>query len=320
MTSAYVEYGARVAAPPPFTCREGHFQALIVDGVEASLNALCEKMLNGPADGAAHYTPIGEQLLILTGCFARVTSQAPGFSERGSARETQLSLWVPTCATYPQTSPKEGVNLCMVVPFIFVDNPMSLLGGREDFGYPKAMGQFAPTDALGTVVTLAAFGGDFAPTNQAAWCPLLELEGPQSAAARDAQEGWKSGPELVQLFSDRAGDAGPTAAATDLTLIGSLIEALLDGRAQQVFLKQFRDADSADTACYQAVVEAPVRVSNVRWRPSLHEWTLTIDHLDSHPIDTELGVKSQTTRLTYELDFDMSVGIGTIVAPPPATG
>ncbi|MGH2864997.1 MAG: hypothetical protein ACRDJX_07070, partial [Solirubrobacteraceae bacterium] len=119
----------------------------------------------------------------------------------------------------------------------------------------------------------------------------------------------------------RAGaGAGAGPAAGELGLIASLLEALLDGRVRQVFLKQFRDAGAADTACYQAVVEAPAQISNLRWCPSLSEWTITIHPLDSHPIANELGVADQTTRLTCQLDFDMTVGAGTVVSPaPPAS-
>jgi hypothetical protein len=312
----YVEYGARVAAPPPFICREGHFQALVFKGTSAPLTALCERMLNVPAAGACHYAPIGEHVLVLTGSFGSVASAAPGFSERGSVRETQLSVWVPTLAT--TTSPKAS-SVCMLVPYIFVDNPMSLLGGREDFGYPKAMGQFEPPSALGAKVALSAFGGDFAPGNQAAWHPLLELQGPQTDAAdASAEEDWKTGAELAQLIGD--GSAGPDAAASELGLIRSLIEALVDHTAQQVFLKQFRDVGSADTACYQAVVEAPVRVSNVRFCACVDDWTLTIHPLDSHPIGSELGLANQSTRLTYKLDFEMSVATGTILSPGLISG
>jgi hypothetical protein len=308
----YVEYGARVAAPPPFICREGHFQALLLEGASAPLTALCERMLNVPAAGACHYSPIGEHVLILTGSFGYVASQAPGFSERGSVRETQLSVWVPIRAT---TSSPESTSLCMLVPYIFVDNPMSLLGGREDFGYPKAMGQFEPANALGENVALSAFGGDFAPSNEAAWHPLLELAGPHGVSAPLPAASWKSGAELVELLADGS-DAGADGAAGELGLIKSLIEALLSKSVQQLFLKQFRDAGSADTACYQALVEAPVQVSNVRWCPSIEEWALTIHPLDSHPIGPELGLGNQRTRLSYRLEFDMSVGTGTIISPP----
>ncbi len=309
MSPEYVEYGARVAAPPPFICREGSFRALVFEGAHTALTALCDRMLNGPAGGACHYAPIGEHVLVLTGSFGSVASQAPGFNERGSVRETQLSLWVPTLAT--TTSPK-ATNLCMLVPYIFVDNPMSLLGGREDFGYPKAMGQFEPQSALGSTVTLTAFGGDFAPGNQAAWHPLLELVGPRSAGADASaeREDWKTGAELAGLIGD-----GSATGTAELGLIRSLIEALLDHTAQQVFLKQFRDAGSADTACYQAVVEAPVQISNVRFCAATDEWALTIHPLDSHPIGPELGLSNQSTRLTYQLEFDMTVGTGTIVSP-----
>jgi hypothetical protein len=313
VSSPYIEYGARVAAPPPFICRGGRFQAFVFKGDRSLLSELCERMLNGPAGGACHYAPIGEHVLILTGSFQSVASQAPGFSERGSVRETQLSLWVPALA---HTTSPERSSLCMLVPYIFVDNSMSLLGGREDFGYPKAMGQFEPPGALGATVALSAFGGDFEPDNQATWRPLLALQGPETTGAQPVGEAeeWKTAAELARLIGDASATSSDTA-TSEQGLIRSLIEALLDHTVQQVFLKQLRNAGRADTTCYQAVVEAPVHVSNVRFCPSFDEWTLTIHPLDSHPIGTELGLANQGTRLTFKLELDMTVGTGTIVSP-----
>jgi hypothetical protein len=320
MMPGYVEYGARVTAPPPFICREGQFQALVFEGTDAALSALCEKMLNVPAAGGALYSPIGRHVLVLTGSFAKVASQAPGFSERGSVRETQLSIWVPARASYPQRDPADRESLCMLVPYIFVDNPMSYLGGREDFGYAKAMGQFQPPSALGTRITLDAFGGDFATGNQASWLPLLEIEDPQAAAgshaALVASEEWKSGSELAALLGGGADPSDTAGAIASLGLLRDLLEGLFQGRTRQVFLKQFRDGGAAEQACYQALVEAPAQVENVRWRPSLREWKLTVNPLDSHPIAADLGLESQATRLSFDVAFDMTVATGTIVAPP----
>ncbi len=315
MKPPYVEYGARVTAPPPFSCHEGHFQALVLKGKSTSIVDLCERVLNQPAAGSAHYTPVGEHVLLLTGSFARIASQAPGFGARGSIKETQLSLWVPALANNPNTSPPQSDSLCMFVPYIFVDNPMSYLGGREDYGYPKALGQFEPHSGLGATISLNAYGGDFAASNQAEWRQLLKIEGPKATAAAVAGGAWKTGPELAALLGEAAGPTAAVQSPAILGLIWSLIEDLLEERGQQIFLKQIRDAGAADVACYQALVEAPVEVSNVQWRPSFSEWKLTVKHLDSHPIAADLGVESQTTRLTYEIKFDMNVGTGTIVAP-----
>ncbi|MGH2803384.1 MAG: hypothetical protein ACRDL4_10115, partial [Thermoleophilaceae bacterium] len=91
-------------------------------------------------------------------------------------------------------------------------------------------------------------------------------------------------------------------------------------RVGQVFLKQFRDAADGTRACYQSVVEAPVRVRRVRARPSAREWAVRIHPLDSHPIDQELGLADQRALLAFdvEIDFDVEDGIevGRVAARP----
>ena len=93
---------------------------------------------------------------------------------------------------------------------------------------------------------------------------------------------------------------------------------------RQVFLKQFRDAAEGTRACYQSVVEAPITVKRVSLRPSLRDWDLTIHHLDSHPIEQEIGIGSQRAAMAFDGELDMvvetGVEIGRVAAPPGAPG
>ena len=73
------------------------------------------------------------------------------------------------------------------MPYIFVDNPMSYLGGRETYGYAKTMGRFSPESGLGEAVSLQAYGGNFGRDEGAAWRDFLELEA--LGAARRAERG-----------------------------------------------------------------------------------------------------------------------------------
>jgi hypothetical protein len=204
---------------------------------------------------------------------------------------------------------------------VFVDNPMSYLGGRETFGYAKVMGRFDPALGLADHVTLEAFGGDFGRMEGADWRKFLELSSggqQRTPAQRPRHTGTMP---LVQLLM---GDGtqireGEDLVLGDLTLGSGLVGDLFAERMSQVFLKQFRDASDGKRACYQAVVEAPVQIQNVAYSLTERDWTLTVHPLDSHPIHTELGITTQQAQLALDMEIDFVVGngyeVGRVVAP-----
>jgi hypothetical protein len=89
----------------------------------------------------------------------------------------------------------------------------------------------------------------------------------------------------------------------------------LDKTAQQVFLKQFRDAESAGDACYRAIIESPVLVTEPSLQALGQEWQVTILGPRSHPIVEELGIESQPTSWTFELGMNLEIDVGKVVAP-----
>ncbi len=84
-----------------------------------------------------------------------------------------------------------------------------------------------------------------------------------------------------------------------------------------IFLKQFRDHADGNLACYQAVVEALVRVGAFRsagWLPGTYE--VAIESYASHPIVADLGLgsgKPPVVAAAY-LDFDFTMEDGKVVA------
>jgi hypothetical protein len=216
-------------------------------------------------------------------------------------------------------------RLVLAVPYIFVDNPMSYLGGRETYGYAKTMAQFEPADAVGEHVTMRAFGGNFGRDEGAAWRPFLEVEtlGAEDGTPQRALDGpaglvRRLVGELPALNSD-----GEIVLA-DLRLTAELVENMLAGEVHQLFLKQFRDAEDGTRAAYQSVVEAPCKILRVSNKLVGRDADVTIHQLDSHPIAQEMGVTSQRAQIVFDADLDMVVEHGLEVARPasalPASG
>lgn len=317
----YVEYGGRATAPSPFACQGGTMRSLLLDGDAAAIAGLVDRMFNVPAGSGIQYRSLGSQVLMMMGNFKRITSLTQPFDRWGAVRETQASFWIPVLAGHDLGGIFVAERLLMAVPYVFVDNPMSYLGGREDYGYAKVMARFDPALGLGDHVTMEVFGGDFGRSEGADWRDLLELSSGgqrRTPAQRPRHTGTMP---LVQLL---IGDGtlvqeGQELVLADLKLTSGLIDDLFAGRMSQVFLKQFRDAADGTRACYQAVVEAPVQIQRVEYSLTERDWGITVHPLDSHPIHTELGVASQQATIAFDMEIDFIVEngfeVGRVVAP-----
>jgi hypothetical protein len=95
-----------------------------------------------------------------------------------------------------------------------------------------------------------------------------------------------------------------------------LRKALLSGSFRMLFLKQFRDVVSADRACYQAIVEAPIEIRNYKEGVVAEDCQLTLHDLDSAPICRELGIPSGVSRVPLAFRVDLGgMGVGDPTVP-----
>src|SRR5262249_38985522 len=270
----YVEYGPRETAPAPFVAGGGNFLGLILKGKMKAIEDLCNKVLNKPFEGTNSpkspytYEPVSDVVVLFAGRWEGLSSTP--LNDRGSANEDELSLWVPV-----KKSDKRGneLGVCMMVPYMFVDNPMSLLNGREEYGYQKDYGKLWPSPMPGPTlppadsVAVEAFGGVFGPLNTADWVKVLRVDP------------WF--PALPVPTSRRAGSPFKATVLGDILCKG----------VNQVFLKQFRDTEVAGMACCQHLVEAPVRFVEPDVKLKLGQWRVQIQipSPSSHPITEDLG-------------------------------
>jgi hypothetical protein len=314
---AYVEYGGRATAPPDFHSVGGNLLGLLLRGDERKIRSLVERVYSEPAGHGIEYRSVGSRVLLLMGGFERVSSTTPPFDRWGSVSEILAAFWVPVLGGRRVGDLFLAERLCLAVPYIFVDNPMSYLGGRETYGYAKTMGQFTPPSGVAEHVTMHTFGGNFGTDQGAAWRPFLQID---ARGPRLAEVGPGAEEELIEEPGDivryLAGElpelgGGHEIMLADVKLAADLVEDMLAWRVRQLFLKQFRDATDGTRACYRSVVEAPVDVERFQIRPSALDWDLEIFPLDSHPIGQELGVGSQRAERAFHAELDMIVQEGT---------
>jgi len=100
-------------------------------------------------------------------------------------------------------------------------------------------------------------------------------------------------------------------------LAGGLLEfaaRFINDHIPLVFLKQFRDAQNTHKACYQRLIEAPLKVETFfEGGIFLNSYTLNIASLASHPLAQNLGLSGAEQKSTLgawmQVDFVLGNGI-----------
>jgi len=304
---AYVELDGGIVFRPPYLQADTFLSAWVIASDKAAQQRLLDQAFNAPSGGAVDYRAVTSHAILCFADIGKLSSLDPRDRGFGYTEEVDAVLWILAGAY------RGGVldHLVFYCPYIFVTNSFAMAAGREVFGYPKTIAWTKPP-------TSPADPGPL-------WAETMVLPryDPSTDLVRKrvltlSREGGEP-----DLLSFGAGDA----VAAVATLIERLLEAgveieatlllgmlgdLFSVKVAMVFLKQFRDASTPDRAAYQAIVEAPARVTAFRGAGLLPPgWTLEIERYDSlHPGEAlGLGAR-QSVDLGFWLDFDFALDLG----------
>jgi hypothetical protein len=195
----------------------------------------------------------------------------------------------------------------MYNPYLFIDNPIAMLTGREVFGFHKQAGWIElPADGAPSPVFCAEAFAAATTGPDAEWkrLPLLTLEGSKalvdpSAALTD-----------LDAVMSRLGKELPADALLypGLPMIEEFFRALSEGRGPLAFLKQFRDIENGALACFQAICSSEAQVTAFHSARLMLPGTLTLSPLANPNIARHLGIAPQgMTGFGVELSIDMSI-------------
>jgi hypothetical protein len=321
MSPRFVEYGPLITPPAPFRSVGTRLWGFFAQADPERLAALTERVFAATSGGAVQVTPLGAHVMLTWGRITSVGSLQPDWKDRGGVAEPQVVVWVPCVREEGGTRgpARPPSRLSVFVPFIWVDNAMSLATGRELFGYPKAWGWIGFPDEAPSgsapAWTLDAFGLDYAANAIAARHPLLRIERTRhEPAAESPAEPHRSALEVVRHAADALwGTLRPEHLLADAERIPALVEDLVRHEFPQLFLKQMRAVEDGEQACLQQITECWYRVRRMHGVPRLGEYALTVQPLDSQPLTTELGLVSQTLRVAYEMEIEFDVGGGSVL-------
>ena len=306
----YVDYGSLMTPPAPFHSFNTKLWGFWAQGDERRIKQLCDRVFTAPTAGAVRARPLSHYVMLTWGNIARVVSATPPYDQRGGVAEPQVAIWIPVALRDP-TSSHDRFAMC--IPFIWLDNAMSLADGRELFGYPKSWGwpKFPDDGDTPQRWKLDAFGLNYDPDALAARHHLLEVvRGDSPVEGVEDELG-----SLADIARHAAGSLFDETSeiVADFGLAESIVSDLLHDRLPNVFLKQFRSVEDGLSASLQQVVEADYEITRLSARPVLFEHHLTVHQLDSHPVIEQLGLESQTLTIAYEVEMDFNVGGGRVL-------
>jgi hypothetical protein len=227
----------------------------------------------------------------------------------GLIPETELSFWVLTAAMQKTQGGNVPHHLAWFLPYLLVDEGNAIATGREVFGFNKLSAQFQKPEKIqrpefsADVLGFEGFGAN----SIAQKGRLLELSASSSAEATQPGDLASIKSTLTdELFKNMRTDLG-----------GGLVEfaaRLINDHIPLVFLKQFRDAQNTYKACYQRVIEAPLKLETFYEGGLFTEpYTLSIASLASHPLARNLGLKETDQKSTLgawmQVDFVLGNGV-----------
>jgi hypothetical protein len=311
---SYVEFGGLASAPGPLACDDTTLYVFGLEADPAKLDALCRRVFREPTGGAVDLRPLGDHVILTFGVVGAIRPGLEPWHSMGAVREPQVGFWIPVARVREERDGDlEATHFAMFCAAMMLDNPISLLSGREDYGYPKTMGWATmPADGdLTAPFTVEVFGMDYGVGEQPARRPLLEL-----TAVGDALSEVDLALGDMLALGEWIRDAifgGPGRPELGLRFAVDFAKALHDHAVDQVFLKQVRATDDGRRADLQQVVVAPAVTKNVRARQLEHDYDLTLHHLDSHPLHDELGLREQRVTLACRLDFDFLIEAGQVL-------
>lgn len=320
----YVDLGGSQTAPQPYSIEGARFYAFLLDARFPALEAYVDRVLNGPAGGKVIYKPLVGRVMLGLMEAARIYDGPPDHRTFWIP-ERDLAFWIPVVKIHHLGPFEVATRLDWYMSYVIVDDPWAVASGREIYGFPKALGQFdqeppigpdGPSSTLLTRLSVATQTVvEYGPEARAMPRPLIEIRRtghPVPAAER----AWETIEEAAREFLGVLFD-GEHVTIPGLGMVREVVEFLEHRDYPLIFLKQFRDHADGQLACYQAVLEAPVRVTSFRkaaWLPGRYEVSIT--PYASHPIVADLGLGGPTPSVVAAayLDFDFEIGNGTLLA------
>lgn len=293
----------------PFMQQQACLNGLVLKADHGKLSALCDKYLNQVGTGEIRYLPLFSNVLFCS-ALMKIYSLNPAQENIGWMKETDISFWLVTVAWKKVGDSYVPDHLAYFLPYLFVDNPYAIASGREDYGFNKFAASFEGVEDFqknGLTANAIVFETLSKETEgKMGWLLKVSAPGPKAAdtetakaptqamAAYQAIVAMMAGVDDIKKLdlSPLEGILGGPIAHFALELIADMLLHLAD-KIPMAFLKQFRSISRPEETCYQAIIEAPIKVTRFYNFDFLAPgYQVHIHQVPSHPIAECLGLEA----------------------------
>ena len=287
----FVDYPGMPVYPPAYQQKDITLFQFALEADPARMQSLVDRLLN-PGAGTRPFQALGKWVLLQSGHIAGNTSSDPPWSQYGTGAETSLSFLVPVVRWNGWGGTRSRpVDVGFFAPWVFVDQPLSVIAGREVLGMAKQLAVFEPVTApasLDDMTMQTMVVSRLAPDSPVVLEPLVRIR----RSGEDASHAGLLRPSDVADRMLRAlGGPGPLPEWSPLSRIGRFIRALLGRPSARFFsLRQLRDGRLPSRAAFQEVTRARMSLGELSLRRPRSRHTIELVEHASHPIARELGL------------------------------
>jgi hypothetical protein len=279
---SWIGHGAAsLSVPGVFTNATMHFFGTMAD--TGAMQRVTDTLLNAAAGGVVNYQAIAPVALF---SFVDVEKCTSSVDNIGWLPGRECAIWIPLLER--ETDNPFHLRPVLWAPYVFIDYTIGMLTGREVWGWPKVAATIAVDPDF---VCSTTFFRTFDSTARGSTGPLYRIRR-QGARAQQPASAWRDGAAAAgAILAGLLGEFG-----------GKLMTALqVQPLVPSVCLKQFRDSAAPADACYRALVNSPVRITQFHGGGLLTDsYELEITTCRSHQIIYDLlgqQPNTETTRL-----------------------
>lgn len=262
----YVELDGPGTPLQPYAAQNVTMYSFLLEADPARLQAICDQQLN--LGGPVVYRALGPFAFFVAATMGPMSPASPG----AWLDEKDFGFWVPVLAgSLGPGGEFRAERAAFFLPYVWVDEYLAAQAGREVFGYAKGVGRLRhpgspgdPAEFSIDALVVPELGPPGAASSRWQWQRLV-------TASRKGGDPWTAtlagelgsiaelGRAVIAAIARQIG--GHALPEPTLALLQSLGASSLALEVPMVFLKQFRDIADGRMACYQAIVEAPNRMT-----------------------------------------------------------
>jgi len=286
----YIAASSFEPSQPPFVFDDVASRVFPLRAEPERLRRFCDDYINVVPPEISHCRPVAPYVFLAILSYGRMASREQA---AGWVAQNEVFFSFPVEWRHRDDEGREVVELASVTPYLFVDESLSLVTGREVYGWPKMRAWFEPdietwtADTVGrpralrmdTLLFPHAYAGrrprrrtllEIEPDpvgDPMAWPPQLDVPGnPLWVLRQGLEEGFRLARDVSRTLALQGSVAwlpglmqglGDTASQR---LTGDLSDLLQLPRwiSRTLHIKQFPDARKPGRAAYQALVSAPM--------------------------------------------------------------